>query len=77
MGAPPTASTAVTEVGSTTTSTEERTTTSGRHQRRAGRRVQGRLRAPRQRSMAEYGAILRWQLDWFAKNVWKDGLLIG
>ena len=28
-------------------------------------------------SMADFGAAATWQLDWFAKNLWKDGLLMG
>jgi branched-chain amino acid transport system substrate-binding protein len=27
--------------------------------------------------MAEFGAAAAWQIDWFAKNVWKDGLVMG
>jgi branched-chain amino acid transport system substrate-binding protein len=77
MGAPPTASTAVTEVGSTTTSTEERTTTSVGTSAEQGGEFKAGYVLPVSGSMAEYGAILRWQLDWFAKNVWKDGLLMG
>ena len=28
-------------------------------------------------SMADFGAAATWQIDWFTKNLWKDGLLMG
>jgi branched-chain amino acid transport system substrate-binding protein len=28
-------------------------------------------------SMADFGAAATWQIDWFTKNLWKDGLMMG
>jgi branched-chain amino acid transport system substrate-binding protein len=62
---------------SATASSEPATTTSVSSGEEQGDEIKVGYVLPVTGAMAEYGAILGWQLDWFAKNVWKDGLLTG
>jgi branched-chain amino acid transport system substrate-binding protein len=76
VATPTTGGVAPTTSSSATVSSEP-TTTSVSAGAEQGDEIKAGYVLPVTGAMAEYGAILSWQLDWFAKNVWKDGLLMG
>ena len=73
-GAPTTTSAAVT---STTVAEEAPTTTAVSAGVEEGAEFKAGYVLPMTGAMADFGTAAIWQIDWFTKNLWKDGLLMG
>jgi branched-chain amino acid transport system substrate-binding protein len=73
--APTTAASADTSIASSTTAAP--TTTSVGAAVEEGPEVKAGYVLPITGGMAPFGAILQWQIDWFNRNAWMDGLVMG
>jgi branched-chain amino acid transport system substrate-binding protein len=66
-----------TTTGATSSTAEQASTTTLTASAEEGAEFKAGYILPITGSMADLGAVATWQIDWFGKNLWKDGLLMG